>query len=248
MRFVILLIAFMFILKVNGINSDYIVINDDIELKKIGENAYVHISWDSISTYGKFSSNGLFYIKNNKALMIDTPTNNEKTRQLVEYVENHFDVQIDLLIVSHYHNDCMGGIDYIHSRGIPSLANKMTVDKCKELKLPPPKTSFLDNHVIHFQGEEIICKYFGEGHTVDNICTYLPQSDILFGGCLIKAQESNGLGNIAEANVDHWDQTVLEIKSAYPNVHSVIPGHGPIGDASLFDHTISLVQTYRENH
>ncbi len=39
----------------------------------------------------------------------------------------------------------------------------------------------------------------------------------MFGGCLIK-EEGAGKGNLAEANVEEWPNTVRKVKMKYPEV------------------------------
>ena len=47
-------------------------------------------------------------------------------------------------------------------------------------------------------------------------------------------------GNLADSNVSEWSETVSRIKYEYPEVETVIPGHGEYGDAGLLDYTIEL--------
>jgi metallo-beta-lactamase class B len=84
-------------------------------------------------------------------------------------------------------------------------------------------------------------KYFGEGHTKDNVVGYFPSENILFGGCLIKELKATK-GYLGDANIAQWPNTVERIKEQYPNIKIVIPGHGAIGGSELLDYTIKLFQ------
>ncbi len=219
-----------------------IFINDDIQLTHIIDSVYAHVTWEESETFGRFPSNGLIFIKNGQAIMIDTPFENEKTKRLTDFLEDSMGVEVKKLIIGHFHDDCLGGLEYIQSKGIESVANKLTIDKCKELELPIPSTSFTDSLVFDFQGELVVCRYFGGGHTIDNITVWFPSKKILFGGCLIKSINSRGLGNLSDAVVKEWDVTVKKIINQYPNIEIVIPGHGAIGNSGLLTHTIELVE------
>lgn len=219
-----------------------IFINDDIQLTHIIDSVYAHVTWEESETFGRFPSNGLIFIKNGQAIMIDTPFDNEKTKRLTDFLEDSMGVEIKKLIIGHFHDDCLGGLEYIQSKGIESIANRLTIDKCKELELPIPSTSFTDSLVFDFQGELVVCRYFGGGHTIDNITIWFPSKKILFGGCLIKSINSRGLGNLSDAVVKEWDVTVKKIINQYPDIEIVIPGHGAIGNSSLLTHTIELVE------
>ncbi|MBV1911614.1 MAG: hypothetical protein KUG78_20145 [Kangiellaceae bacterium] len=50
--------------------------------------------------------------------------------------------------------------------------------------------------------------FHGEGHTIDNLVVWLPQSKLLYGGCLIKSEKSKSLGYVAEASFDLWEGTI----------------------------------------
>jgi metallo-beta-lactamase class B len=223
-----------------------IIIDNDISLIHLWDSVYIHLTWDVSEIYGRFSSNGMIVIKNGKALMIDTPMDNDKTRRLVEYIENSMNVEVVKLVIGHYHDDCMGGLEYIHGKGIKSIANKLTIEKCIEIGLPVPSTSFTDILTLDFMGETIECRFFGGGHSFDNITVWIPSGKILFGGCLIKSLDSKGLGNLSDAVTDEWEGTVRKIVAAYPGVNTVVPGHGSHGGPELLDHTIKLVKAFNK--
>jgi metallo-beta-lactamase class B len=218
-----------------------IVIDDDIQLIHLQDSVFIHLTWDHLESFGRFSSNGLIVIKNGQALMIDTPMDNFKTEKLTKYLKDSMSVDLVKLIICHFHDDCMGGLGYLQSVGIESIANSMTIDKCKEIGLPVPSTSFTDSLIFDFNGEKIDCRYFGAGHSFDNITVWIPHKKILFGGCLIKSINSTNLGNLSDAVVDEWDLSVEKLMKEYPEIKMVIPGHGNFGGIELLTHTIELV-------
>jgi len=225
--------------------AEKIVINDDIQLYKLQDSIYVHVTWDSIPSMGKFSSNGMIIVQNGEALMIDTPMDNEKTKILVSYLRDKMHIKVSKLIAGHYHDDCIGGLRYLKSIGVSSVANDRTRMICKKLRLPVPDKGFNKELDFFFHGKPIACRYWGGGHTVDNITVWLPKEKILFGGCLVKSSASTTLGNIADAKVADWDKTVAKVLQAYPNARFVVPGHGEVGGTELLSHTIDLVQGYK---
>lgn len=229
-----------------GSAQSRIEINNDIHLYPIGDSIYVHVTYESNEHYGRFSSNGLIFIKNGEAIMIDTPMDNHKTEIIHKYLQNTLKANLTKLIIGHFHDDCLGGLEYIQSQGIESIANQLTVDKCKDLGLPIPSTSFSDSLVINFHGEMIICRFLGGGHTADNITVWFTNQKLLFGGCLIRSTQSQSLGNLSDAVVDHWATTVKKVQKLYPSVELVIPGHGRWGGKELLMHTIELAEKAEE--
>lgn len=218
------------------------VIDKDLQLIHLQDSIFVHISWHQLDNFGRFPSNGLLLVKNGQALMIDTPMDNEKTERLTAYLKDSMSVDVLKLIIGHFHDDCLGGLSYLQSRGVESIANAMTLEKCKEIGLPVPSTPFTDSLTFDFNGEQIDCRYFGAGHSFDNITVWIPGKKILFGGCLVKSMDARGLGNLSDAVVPAWDTTIAGILKKYPGIKTVIPGHGDFGGAELLVHTIELVE------
>jgi metallo-beta-lactamase class B len=53
---------------------------------------------------------------------------------------------------------------------------------------------------------------------------------------------SRGLGNLTDAIVEDWEETIQKILDSYSDIRVVIPGHGSMGGEDLLRHTIDLVQ------
>jgi metallo-beta-lactamase class B len=218
-----------------------IVIDKDIQLIELQDSIFVHVSWHYLDNFGRFASNGLIVVRNGQAILIDTPMDNDKTARLTKWLKDSLSVDLTKLIIGHFHDDCLGGLGYLQSIGIESIANSRTIAKCKETGLPVPSTSFTDSLCFDFNGEQIECRFFGAGHTFDNIVVWIPGKRILFGGCLVKSIDSEGLGNLSDAVVNDWDITIEKIMKKYPDIKTVIPGHGDTGGIELLTHTIELV-------
>lgn len=219
-----------------------ILIGDDIQLMHLQDSVYVHVTWYHLDNYGRFSSNGLIIIKDGHALMIDTPMDNVMTERLARFLKDSLSVSVTRLITGHFHDDCLGGLEYLQSIGVESIANSRTIAKCEERDLPIPSTSFTDSLTFDFNGVQIDCQYFGAGHSFDNITVWFPGNKILFGGCLVKSMDSKGLGNLSDAIVSDWDITIKKVMKRYSVIKIVIPGHGDIGGTELLTHTLELVE------
>jgi metallo-beta-lactamase class B len=55
------------------------------------------------------------------------------------------------------------------------------------------------------------------------------------------------LGNLSDVNVEQWDDSVVKVINKFPQIQTVVPGHGPWGDKSLLLHTIDLIKQYTQN-
>nr|WP_240935922.1 hypothetical protein [Hymenobacter sp. HDW8] len=104
-----------------------------------------------------------------------------------------------------------------------------------------PQQGFTDRLVLRVGRQDVIAHFLGEGHTRDNIVAYFPAEQVLFGGCLIK-EVGAAKGNLDDANVPAWPQTVTRLRQTYPATKVLIPGHGQAGGMELSDYTIHLFQ------
>lgn len=218
-----------------------IIISKDIELIKLTDNVYLHISYYELEPYGRFPSDGMVYINDQEAYLFDTPMNEELTIELVSFIKDSMKIKIKGFVPNHSHDDCTAGMKYLNDRGITSYANIMTTNILSEENLALPQISFQDSLIIDFNNEEIICKYLGAGHTSDNIVVWLPSEKVLFGGCMIKEMSSKSLGNIADADLEQWPETIKRVMNEFPDAKYVIPGHGKVGGTELLTHTIELL-------
>ena len=215
--------------------------SETLSINRISEHTYQHISFFDTEEWGKVLCNGMIVVNGNEAVVFDTPTNNETSVELINWIKKSLKSKIVAVVPTHYHIDNLGGLDEFHRQGIPSYAYNKTIWIAEENTLPLPQNGFDKFIELKVGNEKVYVEFFGEGHTRDNIIGYFPLEDIMFGGCLIK-EIGAGKGNLAEANVEEWSETVKKIKIKYPNVKKVIPGHVELGGVELLDYTISLFE------
>lgn len=239
-RISIALLSIFIVSNIYGAGIKSIKISENLIIKKIDENVWIHTSYKHFNNWGKVPANGLVIIDSNDILLIDTPWDNELTKLLVEWVSDTSNANVSKVIVTHYHEDRIGGLQWIHGAGIESYSISKTQDICKEKKLTIPKNS-IDNFFSLNLSKGSLQVYFpGEGHTVDSVCVYLSKQKILFGGCSVKALNNKGLGNVTDANLVEWPTSLQRMKDKFSLAEIVIPGHGKEGSIELLNHTISL--------
>jgi metallo-beta-lactamase class B len=227
----------------NGIAaSDTIRISKDLELIKISENAYIHISYAVLRDYGRVAANGLLFISNKDAFLFDTPWTDSLTKELVSYMKDKMGIDIKGFVPNHWHSDCMGGLGFLHSKGIASYANQKTIDIARAQNLPVPDHGFNDSLRLFLNDKEIDCYYPGAAHTLDNIVIWIPSEKILFPGCMVKSLNSTDLGNIADGDLDAYPATIDKLINKFHSARIVIPGHGQYGGPALLFHTESLTE------
>lgn len=216
--------------------------SDNLIVIQVSENAFVHTSFLQTNDFGNVPCNGMIVRNSNEAIVFDTPTNDSSAHELIKFIKVKLHCIINAIVPTHFHGDCLGGLAAFHNLNIPSFANFTTIELTKINDVVNPQNGFQDELKLSFGKSYAMVKFFGQGHTKDNVVGYFPSENILFGGCLIKELEATK-GYLGDANVGAWSNTVEKIKKQYPNLKIVIPGHGAIGGSELLDYTIQLFKT-----
>lgn len=214
----------------------------ELVILQIAENTFKHISFLQTTDFGNVPCNGLIVRNGHEAIVFDTPTNNETSEALIKWIRETLTCKINAVIPAHFHNDCLAGLKAFHENDIPSYAYFKTIDLANENSFVVPRNSFSDSLTLKVGDESVMVKFFGEGHTKDNVVGYFPSENVLFGGCLVKELGASK-GYLGDANLTEWSRTVERIKKEYPKVKTVVPGHGEHGDGRLLDYTIQLFTT-----
>ena len=216
--------------------------SDRLIVIQISDNAFLHTSYLQTNDFGNVPCNGMFVRNSKEVVVFDTPTNNKSAEDLITFIQEKLNCKIKAIVPTHFHDDCLGGLASFHKSKIPSYGNFNTIDLAKNNNVVVPQNGFNDSLKLSLGNTYAVVKYFGQGHTKDNVVGYFPNEKILFGGCLIKELEATK-GYLGDANVGEWSSTVQKVKQQYPNVKIVIPGHGEIGGKELLDYTIKLFKT-----
>lgn len=221
--------------------SDKSYTSDDIVIQKVRDNVYEHTTYLETEDFGKVPCNGMIVFDKKEAIIFDTPANDSISAALLNWVKDSLDCKVVAIIPTHFHNDCLGGLAEFHRRKIPSYALNRTIELAKTKKLVTPQNGFDDLLRLKVGNREVIAEFNGEGHTKDNIVGYFPSEKVMFGGCLIKEINAEK-GNLEDANVNNWSETVSKLKEKYADTEVIIPGHGKSGDTTLLNYTIKLFE------
>lgn len=215
---------------------------DALIVAQLTPNTFKHTSFKQTNDFGYVPCNGLVVRHGKETVVFDTPTNDQSAEELIRWIEGSLGCTVKAVVPTHFHDDCLGGLQAFHNQGIPSFAYFKTREFARENKYAIPQNSFTDSLRLPVGNAWVLVKFFGEGHTRDNVVGYVPHEKVLFGGCLIKAMDASK-GYLGDSNVAAWSGTVENVKKAFPNVSVVVPGHGNHGGNKLLDYTINLFRT-----
>ncbi|MFF2531825.1 subclass B1 metallo-beta-lactamase [Brevibacillus sp. DP1.3A] len=217
-----------------------------IVLTKLNDKVWLHTSYNEWNGT-TYDHNGLIVSTSKGVVLIDTAWGDtQKTEELLQMIKKHWKKDVVLALITHAHDDSISGIRALLHQKIDVRSTRLTAKLAKEYGYPSPNPTLDEKPVIKV-GDTILEAYYpGEGHSSDNITVWLPQSKILFGGCFVKSLDAKDLGNLSDANVEQWDDSVQKVIEKYPQVETVVPGHGNTGGKNLLDHTIELIKQHSQ--
>jgi metallo-beta-lactamase class B VIM len=215
-------------------------VTPDLEVRELRPGVWIHTSWQKLANGSRFPSNGLIVREGDSLLLIDTAWGEEHTERLLTWIEGTLRLPVARAIVTHWHDDRMGGAPALVRRGIPFVGHPRTREVAGEKGLPLPTA--LDGlaapgGTVRVGSAEVF--YPGPAHTSDNLMVWLPEAGVLFGGCEVRAAAS-GIGNLSDADVKSWPDSMRRAIERYGTAPVVVPGHGDPGGAELLRHTLEL--------
>lgn len=224
-------------------DSSFVYQSSNLHIKKLSAHVYQHISFLNTNSFGRVECNGMVVVNNKEAIVFDTPTDDKSSAELISYFSKQQGCTIKAIVPTHFHEDCVGGLESFRKNKIPAFASSQTIAllQAKDPAIISHLRSFDNSMQFTIGGKKVYAEYFGEGHTKDNVIGYFPDDNAVFGGCLIKEMNATK-GFLGDANLIAWPETVQKLKQKYPNTKIVIPGHGKSGGSELFDYTIKLFQ------
>lgn len=207
-----------------------------LKIRQLTDHTYQHVTFIQTEEWGDVGCNGIIYVNKGKAIVFDTPTSDSVSLELIKFITSDLKASIQGVVVNHFHEDCLGGLEAFHKAGIPSYSNKMTNPLAREDHSPSPKRTFKNERTLKVGGELVILYYPGRAHSPDNIVGYIPSEKLLFGGCMVKAL-GWGRGNLSDATVAEWTTTIASVERRFPLAEIIVPGHGKVGGRELFKFT-----------
>ena len=216
-------------------------VREDLEVRPLADGVWLHTSYEELENFGRVPANGLVVVSDGEAAFIDTPWTDDQTRALAAWVEERLGARLKVVVPTHSHADCMGGLAAAHELGARSYSSTKTAEIAKRKELSVPRESFERERDILLGSRVLEARYVGPGHTVDTIVVWLPDARILFAGDLARSASARALGNIREADLDGWPASVEALQRAYGEATLIVPGHGRPGGAELLSHTQELL-------
>jgi metallo-beta-lactamase class B len=217
-------------------------VRPDLRIGAISAGVLLHTSTKQLPEWGLVESNGLVVLGGSAAIVVDTAWDDGQTAALFDYVEQEFRRKPTQLVVTHSHDDRMGGVREALRRGLVVHGLETTAERAIAAGLPPPTHTFASDVTLSVEGRRIEAYFPGAAHAPDNLVVWVPDAELLFGTCMIRAGDATSLGNLADASLSDWAGSVRALQRRFPKPVVVVPGHGLPGSAALLEHTIALAE------
>lgn len=215
--------------------------NAALQISELTEDFFIYTTYKDLDGY-RFPSNGMYVVTDIGVVLLDTPWDESQFQPLLDSISKKHQKPVVLCVATHYHDDRTAGLEFFKGKGIKTYTSKQTYDLCKTHHLKQPEFYFTKDTTFVTGNHNFEVHYPGAGHTKDNIVAWFGKEKILYGGCLIKSTENNGLGNIADANLPEWETTIKKLIKKYPRPAYVIPGHFGWNSNKSLQHTLKLLQ------
>lgn len=213
-----------------------------IKITPVNDNIYIYTSYGDVGNYKNIDANAAIVVSGNDAIVFDTPWDDVQAELLISYIRDTLKKNILLSIITHAHVDRIGSIEVFHKYGIPTYSYYLTGEEAPKNGHPTPQHLFYSaDTTFRCDKVDVVAYYPGAGHTIDNIVLCVPSQKFLYGGCFIKSGFSQNIGNIADADVTAWPQSIENMKKRFKKVKMVIPGHGSWKSDKAIENTLYLL-------
>lgn len=218
-----------------------------LTINRIDSNVYVYTTY-KMQDGQPYPSNSMYLVTKEGIILFDTPWDTTQFQPLLDSIYYRHQQKPILCIATHFHDDRTAGLNYFKARGIKTYSSVKTYQKGITTKGITAAYTFTDDTTFTIDNKRIEVHYPGHGHSPDNVVIWLPQERILYGGCFVKSTENQGLGHLADADIDSWMAATIKVKQQYKHAKEVIPGHMGWHGKKALAHTIKLLQAYKKQH
>ena len=192
-----------------------------------------------------YPSNSMYVVTSKGVVLIDTPWDSLQFQPLLDSIEARHHKKAVFCISTHFHADRTAGLGYYRQKGIKTWSSDYTRRLCAEKNEKQAEFTFSKDSTFTIGNHTFQAYYPGEAHSKDNIVIWFNKEKILYGGCAIKSTEANDLGNLSDANVAEWPQSIKNMMKQFGKPAFVIPGHLSWASSTSMEHTLKLIEENR---
>ena len=171
------------------------------------------------------------------------------------------DGPMKFLINTHWHWDHTDGNEWVHSLGATIIAHENVLKRLSSTTrvedwnytFQPwptggrPTVVFKKDKILNFDGETIVLKHLGPGHTDGDISVYFSNADVLALGDLFWNGYYPFIDNSVGGGIDRMIRWVNATLVSVTDKTIIIPGHGLVGNRAQLLEFRDMLVAIREN-
>ena len=214
-----------------------------VSFAKIADTVWVHTTNYTLPGQSPISSNGLVVVDGDDVVLVDGAWGELATTALLDAIKTEVGKPVTKMVITHHHPDKISGVDAAERLGIQVYTHPDTPGLAARSGFAVPNTSVaaLKEPRSRTKIGKLEVAYPGAAHAPDNLVVYIDDAKVLYTGCAMRGADAGTLGNIEDADLAAWPQTLSWVKSVYKDAKIVVPGHGKGGDITAIDHTLKLL-------
>jgi len=165
------------------------------------------------------------------------------------------------LINTHWHWDHTDGNEWVHSLGATVIAQENTLKRLStttrveewNYTFQPwpiggrPTVTFKTDKTLKFDGETIVLKGFGPGHTDSDVTVYFTKADVMSLGDIFWNGVYPFIDSDTGGSIDGMIRLVNASLERVTDKTIIIPGHGPVGNRAQLIEFRDMLMAIREN-
>ncbi len=224
----------------------------EVSFTELKPGVWQHTTYLDLMGFGPVPSNGLLVVDGEGSLLVDTAWTDAQTAQILRWAAEVLGKPVRAAVVTHAHQDKMGGIGALNAAGIPSWANALSNRLAPEEGLLPASEALVFDADGWATGAGAAALaplrvYFpGGAHARDYITVCLPDLGLAFGGCMIKGSDSPTLGNLGDADTAAYAQSVRNFAVAFPDAGLIVMSHSSPEGRRAISHSLELAQELQQ--
>jgi len=213
-----------------------------ISTTHLSGNYYVYTSYGKADDKTLVPANGVYVVTSAGIILIDTPWDEEQTKQLADTLEKKHHQKIALCLVTHHHDDRTAGLDWLKRNGTKTYSSRLTHSLCESNGEKLAEHTFAADTTISLGNVKFQTYYPGPGHSLDNLVVWFPDDKVLFGGCLVRSFDAKQLPATPGSDPVQWAQASKKLFARYGDAAYVIPGHQSWeGGTAMLSHTMIVL-------
>ena len=221
----------------------------DLVFRQLAPNVWQHTSYLDMPGFGAVASNGLIVRDGGRVLVVDTAWTMTRPPQILNWIKQEINLPVALAVVTHAHQDKMGGMD--------AACGRTTYANALSNQLAPQEGMVAAQHSLTFsppmagsnqQPRPTLARsrYFTPAPATP--VTISPLQDRRhrhrFWWLPDQGQQGQSLGNLGDADTEHYAASARAFGAAFPKASMIVMSHSaPI--AAAITHTARMADKLR---